>query len=93
MKTSTILDHIDSGHFVLPEIQRNYDWNRDQVRTLMLSIYRLHPMTSLLNEGPETISIASEDGFRPFTSVEACRRCLEREVLGGVASREERTAS
>ena len=31
MKISTILDHIDSGHMALPEFQRGYVWNRDQV--------------------------------------------------------------
>ena len=34
MKVSTILDHIDSGHMALPEFQRGYVWNRDQVRGL-----------------------------------------------------------
>ena len=32
MKISTVLDHIDSGHMALPEFQRGYVWNRDQVR-------------------------------------------------------------
>jgi uncharacterized protein with ParB-like and HNH nuclease domain len=35
MKISTILDHIDSGHIALPEFQRGYVWNRDQVRGLL----------------------------------------------------------
>ena len=48
MKISTILDHIDSGHMALPEFQRGYVWNRDQVRGLMDSIYRRHPVGSLL---------------------------------------------
>jgi len=34
MKISTILGHIDSGHMALPEFQRGYVWNRDQVRRL-----------------------------------------------------------
>ena len=34
MKISTILDHIDSGHMALPEFQRGYVWNGDQVRGL-----------------------------------------------------------
>jgi hypothetical protein len=29
---STILNHIDSGHTVLPDFQRGYVWNCDQVR-------------------------------------------------------------
>lgn len=48
MKISTILDHIDSGHMALPEFQRGYVWNRDQVRGLMDSLYRRHPVGSLL---------------------------------------------
>jgi hypothetical protein len=48
MQISTILDHIDSGHMALPEFQRGYVWNRDQVRGLMDSLYRRHPVGSLL---------------------------------------------
>jgi hypothetical protein len=48
MKISTILDHIDTGHMALPEFQRGYVWNRDQVRGLMNSLYRRHPVGSLL---------------------------------------------
>ncbi len=32
----------------LPEFQRGYVWNRDQVRGLMSSLYRRHPVGSLL---------------------------------------------
>lgn len=48
MKISTILDHIDSGHMALPEFQRGYVWNRDQVRGLFDSLYRRHPVGGLL---------------------------------------------
>ena len=48
MKISTILDHIDSGHMALPEFQRGYVWNRDQVRGLFDSLYRHHPVGGLL---------------------------------------------
>ena len=48
MKISTILDHIDSGHIALPEFQRGYVWNRDQVRGLFDSLYRRHPVGGLL---------------------------------------------
>jgi hypothetical protein len=48
MKISTILDHIDSGHMALPEFQRGYVWNRDQVRGLLGSLYRRHPVGGLL---------------------------------------------
>ena len=39
-KLSTILDQIDAGTMLLPEFQRGYVWNRDQVRGLMRSLYR-----------------------------------------------------
>ena len=48
MKVSTILDHIESGNMALPEFQRGYVWNRGQVRDLMDSMYRKHPVGSLL---------------------------------------------
>jgi len=48
MKISTILDSIDSGYIALPTFQRGYVWNRDQVRALMDSLYRKHPVGSLL---------------------------------------------
>ena len=48
MKFFTILDHIDSGHMALPEFQRGYVWNRDQVRGLFDSLYRRHPVGGLL---------------------------------------------
>ena len=48
MKISTVHDHIDSGHLALPRFQRGYVWNRDQVRGLFESLYRHHPVGSLL---------------------------------------------
>lgn len=48
MRISTVLDHIDSGHMALPEFQRGYVWNRDQVRGLFDSLYRRHPVGGLL---------------------------------------------
>lgn len=48
MKVSTILDMIDIGAFALPEFQRGYVWNRDQVRSLMQSLYKRYPVGSLL---------------------------------------------
>lgn len=48
MKISTILDHIDSGHMALPEFQRGYVWNTDQVRGLFTSLYRRYPVGGLL---------------------------------------------
>ncbi|OQB25728.1 MAG: hypothetical protein BWY10_02434 [Chloroflexi bacterium ADurb.Bin180] len=48
MRISTILDHIDSGHMALPQFQRGYVWNRDQVRSLFTSLYRRYPVGALL---------------------------------------------
>jgi Protein of unknown function DUF262 len=48
VKISTILDQIDLGNMALPEFQRGYVWNRDQVRELMQSLYRRYPIGSLL---------------------------------------------
>jgi hypothetical protein len=48
VKVGTILDNIDIGAIALPEFQRGYVWNRSQVRGLMESLYRGHPVGSLL---------------------------------------------
>jgi uncharacterized protein with ParB-like and HNH nuclease domain len=48
MKISDILSQIDLGAMALPEFQRGYVWNRDQVRGLMQSLYRRFPVGSLL---------------------------------------------
>lgn len=58
MKVSTILDHIDNGHMALPEFQRGYVWNRDQVRGLFDSLYRRHPVGGLLVWATESKSAA-----------------------------------
>src|SRR5262245_25774229 len=48
MKVSTILDSIDQGAMALPEFQRGYVWSRNQVRGFLTSMYRAHPVGSLL---------------------------------------------
>ena len=48
MKISTILDLIDSGQITLPKFQRSYVWSREQVRGFFHSLYRRHPVGSLL---------------------------------------------
>ncbi|MBN8620965.1 MAG: DUF262 domain-containing protein [Anaerolineae bacterium] len=48
MKLSAILVQIDMGSIALPEFQRGYVWNRDQVRKLMRSLYLSYPIGSLL---------------------------------------------
>lgn len=47
-KLAAILDQIDSGSVLLPEFQRGYVWNRDQVRGLMRSLYHGYPVGGLL---------------------------------------------
>lgn len=48
MQISTILAQIDLGSMALPEFQRGYVWNRDQVRELIASLYRRYPVGGLL---------------------------------------------
>lgn len=48
MKINAILDQIELKNFALPEFQRGYVWNRDQVKKLMNSLYRGYPIGSLL---------------------------------------------
>lgn len=48
MRISTILDHIDDGSWALPEFQRGYVWNREQVRDFFDSLYRGYPVGGLL---------------------------------------------
>jgi len=70
MKISTILDHIDSGHMALPEFQRGYVWNRDQVRSLFDSLYRRHPVGGLLVWATEAKTAAHRgDGPIPVGTI------------------------
>jgi hypothetical protein len=48
MDINTILNQIDLGAMALPEFQRGYVWNRNQVRDLMSSLYRRYPVGGLL---------------------------------------------
>jgi len=48
VRISSVLESIDSGRMALPEFQRGYVWNRDQVRGLFHSLYRRHPVGGLL---------------------------------------------
>lgn len=69
MKISTILDHIDSGHMALPEFQRGYVWNRDQVRGLFDSLYRRHPVGGLLVWATDSSTVAHRGEGRLATGV------------------------
>ena len=48
MDIQTILSQIEIGSYALPEFQRGYVWNRDQVRKLMNSLYKGYPIGGLL---------------------------------------------
>ena len=48
MKLDTILDKVELGSMELPEFQRGYVWNREQVRNLFSSLYHQNPVGSLL---------------------------------------------
>ena len=48
MNVGALLAMIDLGAVALPVFQRGYVWNRDQVRGLMGSLYKGHPVGSLL---------------------------------------------
>lgn len=67
MKISTVLDQIDLGAIALPEFQRGYVWNRNQVRRLMHSLYRRHPVGMLLVwvTATETASARGDGALQP----------------------------
>jgi len=62
MEISTILNHIDSGHMALPEFQRGYVWNREQVRALFDSLYHRHPVGGLLVWATESPTVDHRGG-------------------------------
>jgi len=48
MKISELLSEVTSRDLVLPEFQREYVWNREQARQLMVSLLKGYPVGSLL---------------------------------------------
>ena len=48
MKIREYLDDIDKQDIVLPEFQREYVWNREQAKQLIVSLYKQYPVGSLL---------------------------------------------
>ena len=61
---SVLLDQIDSGTMLLPEFQRGYVWNRDQVRGFMRSLYLRYPVGTLLlwETAADTVSLRGHAG-------------------------------
>ena len=64
MKISLILASIDNGTIALPEFQRGYVWNREQVRGLFDSLYRRHPVGGLLVWSTQSKSAAARGDSR-----------------------------
>ena len=62
MKLSDILYSIDAGQIALPEFQRGFVWNREQVRGLMTSLYRGYPVGGLLVWVTKTEGAAARGG-------------------------------
>jgi len=48
MKISQILYQIESKQTVLPEFQREYVWNKEQAKQLLISLFRDYPIGSFL---------------------------------------------
>lgn len=67
MKISDILSSIDAGTLTLPQFQRGFVWNRDQVRALFSSLYRRHPVGGLLVwiTSPETAAHRGDQEIPP----------------------------
>lgn len=57
MQIDMILHSIDQGQLALPEFQRGYVWNRDQVRALMDSLYKRHPVLMKLNDWVSSLGL------------------------------------
>jgi len=71
MHIGDILSQIDLGAMALPEFQRGYVWNRDQVRELMTSLYKRYPVGGLLIWKTRTESAhARGDGQRSLGYVD-----------------------
>jgi hypothetical protein len=64
MKIRELIDGIDKFDLVLPEFQREYVWEREQAKQLLVSLYRNYPTGSLLfwkTDNPPEIKNAAID--------------------------------
>lgn len=62
MRVQTILDMIDTGDIALPEFQRGYVWNREQVRGLFTSLYRGYPVGGFMTWNTSADTAAARGG-------------------------------
>ena len=62
MKVQQILDLVDTGDIALPEFQRGYVWNREQVRGLFSSLYRGYPIGAFMTWNTKAEGAAARGG-------------------------------
>ncbi len=62
MKVDQVLNFIDSGDIALPEFQRGYVWNREQVRGLFTSLYRGYPVGGFMTWNTPAEGAAARGG-------------------------------
>jgi hypothetical protein len=62
VKVEQILNFIDSGDIALPEFQRGYVWNREQVRGLFTSLYRGYPVGGFMTWNTPADTAAARGG-------------------------------
>ena len=47
-KVKELLNKVESGEIVLPEFQREFEWNKSDSKDLMISLYKNYPIGSIL---------------------------------------------
>lgn len=62
MRLQQVLDLVDSGDIALPEFQRGYVWNREQVRGLFSSLYRGYPIGGFMTWNTKAEGAAARGG-------------------------------
>jgi hypothetical protein len=62
MKLQQVLDLVDSGDLALPEFQRGYVWNREQVRGLLGSLYKGYPIGGFMTWNTKAEGAAARGG-------------------------------
>jgi hypothetical protein len=62
VRLQQILDLVDSGDIALPEFQRGYVWNREQVRGLFSSLYRGYPIGAFMTWNTKAEGAAARGG-------------------------------
>ncbi len=63
-KISDLIKEIRQSDLILPEFQRGYVWDRNQVRSFMTSLYRAYPTGSFLIWKTPTLGAATAGRHR-----------------------------